>query len=317
MGRPKKFKKVLITGGAGYVGIPTVSLLLEKGYMVCVFDNLTWDGDVLLPFLGNPNFKFIKGDIRKKQNLEKAFENIDAVIHLAAIVGFPACRKHPALSRSVNVMGTRNIVELTKGKTPVIFASTGSAYGKIIEKYCTETTPLNPLSHYGRQKAKAEEIVMQNKGEYVIYRFATAFGTAPRLRMDLLINDFTFRAVVEKTLIVYEKDFMRTFIHVRDIARSFLFALENYRKMKGEIYNVGDESMNISKEQIAKVLQKYADYHLHFVDVEHDLDQRDYIVDYSKIRKLGYKTTIGFEEGIKELIKACDVIDISSPYRNV
>ena len=241
----------------------------------------------------------------------------DIIIHLAAIVGFPACRKFPEYSREVNVKGTKNVLNLANGKIPIFFSSTGSAYGKIIEKFCTETTPLNPLSHYGEQKAEAEEIIKKNKGKFVIYRFATAFGAAPRFRLDLLINDFTYRAVNEKTLIVYEKDFMRTFIHVRDMSQSFLFALRNYNKMKGQIYNVGDESLNISKEGVAKLLQKHIDYYVHFVDVGHDLDQRDYMVNYSKIKKLGFRTTIGFEEGIKELIKACEVINVKNPYSNV
>lgn len=311
-----KFKKILITGGAGYVGIPTISLLLEKGYKVRVYDNLSWGGDVLLPYLGNPNFDFIRGDIRNKEQLALAFKGIDAVIHLAAIVGFPACRKFPERSREINVGGTKNVVDLASGKIPVIFASTGSTYGKIIEKFCTETTKLNPLSHYGEQKAEAEEIVKKNK-KFVIYRFATAFGAAPRFRLDLLINDFTYRAVTEKTLMVYEKDFMRTFIHVRDMARSFLFALENYNKMEGEIYNVGDEDLNISKEDVARLLLKYIDYHLHFVPEGRDIDQRDYIVDYSKIKKLGFRATISLDDGVKELIKACQVIETKNPYSNV
>lgn len=322
MNKKREFKNVLITGGAGYVGVPTTSLLLEKGYRVRVFDNLSWGGNVLLPFLQNPNFSFVKGDIRKKEDLKKAFEmpggkKIDVVIHLAAIVGFPACRKYPKVSRQINVGGTKKLVKVTKGKIPIIYASTGSVYGKIIKKYCTETTPLKPVSDYGKQKMEAENIIKKNSREFVTYRFATAFGVAPRLRLDLLINDFSFQAMKEKTLIVYEKDFMRTFVHVRDIARSFLFALENYDKMKGEVYNVGDESMNISKEDVAKMLRKHIDYYLHFVDVKHDLDQRDYVVDYSKIKKLGYKSTIGLEEGIKELIAAASLVEVQNPYSNV
>lgn len=316
MTKKKSFEKILVTGGAGYVGIPTISLLLEKGYKVRIFDNLSWGGDVLLPFLCNPNFEFVRGDIRDKEQLAPVFESIDAVIHLAAIVGFPACRKFPIRSREINVGGTKNVVSLAGGKIPVIFASTGSTYGKIIEKFCTETTKLNPLSHYGKQKAKAEEIIKQSK-KFVIYRFATAFGAAPRFRLDLLINDFTYRAVTEKTLMVYDKEFMRTFIHVRDMARSFLFALENYKKMAGEIYNVGDENLNISKEDVAKLLLKYIDYHLHFVPGGYDIDQRDYIVDYSKIRKLGFRAKIGLEEGVKELIKACEVVEVRNLYSNV
>lgn len=310
------FKKILVIGGAGYIGIPLVDLLLLKGYEVRVFDNLTWGGGVLLTFLGNPRFDFIKGDITKKDELKLAIKGVDAVIHLAAIVGFPACRKFPELSHEINVIGTKNVVNATNDKMPIIFASTGSTYGKIIEKFCTETTPLNPLSHYGKQKVKAEQIIMK-KNKFVIYRFATAFGVAPRFRLDLLINDFTFRAVTEKTLTVYDKDFMRTFIHVRDIARSFLFALENYDKMEGEVYNVGDEDLNISKKDVALLLQKHVDYHLHFVQDGYDIDQRDYIVDYRKIKNLGFRAKIGFEDGIKELIKACEVIEIKNPYSNV
>lgn len=310
-----KFKYILITGGAGYVGVPTVSLLLEKGYKVRVFDNLSWGGDVLLPFLSNPNFDFIKGDIRNRKQLAESYKNIDAIIHLAAIVGFPACRKYPELSRQINVKGTQNVVDLAKGKQ-IIFASTGSTYGKIIEKYCTETTPLNPLSHYGKQKAEAEGIVKKN-GNFIIYRFATAFGASPRMRLDLLINDFTFRAMNEKTLIVYEKEFMRTFIHVKDMARSFLFALENFDKMNRETYNVGDEKLNVSKEGVCKLLQKYVEFYLHFVETGHDFDKRDYIVDYSKIKKVGFKTKISLEEGIEEILKATSIIDIKNPYSNV
>ncbi|MBI2596907.1 NAD-dependent epimerase/dehydratase [Candidatus Daviesbacteria bacterium] len=312
----KKFKHILITGGAGYVGVPTVSLLLEKGYKVTVIDNLMWTGNVLLPFLSNTGFNFIKGDIRSKKELTDSFEDIDIVIHLAAIVGFPACRKYPKESREINVDGTQHVVDFAKGKIPIIFASTGSTYGKIIEKYCTETTPLNPLSHYGKQKAEAEDIIKTNDS-FIIYRFATAFGVSPRMRLDLLINDFAFRAVSEKTLIVYEKEFMRTFIHVKDMARSFLFALENFDKMNKEIYNVGDERLNVSKEEVCRLLQKYVEFYLHFVEVGHDIDQRDYMVDYSKIQKVGYDTTISIEEGIKELIKLSDIIKIENPYSNV
>lgn len=316
MVKDNKFKKILITGGAGYVGIPVLQLLLSKGYCVRVFDNLTWGGNVLLPYFGESKFEFIQGDIRKKEELRPAVAGVDVIIHLAAIVGFPACRKFPKLSREINVGGTKNLVDLTDGKIPIIFASTGSTYGKIIEQFCTETTPLNPLSHYGKQKALAEEIIKKNK-KFIIYRFATAFGAAPRFRLDLLINDFTFRAVTEKTLMVYEGEFMRTFIHVRDMARSFLFALEHYQKMTGEIYNVGDENLNISKEQVAKLLLEYLDFHLHFIQDGHDIDQRDYFVDYSKIKKLGFRTKIGLKEGVEELIKACKIIELNNPYSNV
>jgi nucleoside-diphosphate-sugar epimerase len=310
-----QFKKILVTGGAGYVGTPLVSLLLEKGYEVRVMDVLRFGGLSMVPFFANKNFEFLRGDVRNKTDLAKAVDGVDAVIHLAAIVGYPACRKEPEASRDINVGGTYNLVEAVAGRIPVIFASTGSTYGKMIEKICTETTPLNPLSNYGEQKAEAEELVKKN-GKYVIYRYATAFGVSPRMRLDLLPNDFTYRAVKEKTLIVYEKNFMRTFIHVRDMARSLLFALENYDKMQGEIFNVGDNSMNFSKEQICFMIRDQVEYYLHFADVGQDIDQRDYIVSYDKINEAGFNTTITMEEGIAELAKVSQLIDIQNPYYN-
>lgn len=310
-----QFKKILVTGGAGYVGTPLVALLLEQGYSVRVLDALRFGGLSMVPYFANKNFEFQRGDVRNKEDLAKAVEGVDAVIHLAAIVGYPACRKEPEVSREINVGGTQNLVEIVAGTVPIVFASTGSTYGKMIEKVCTETTPLNPLSSYGEQKAEAEELVKKN-GEYVIYRYATAFGVSPRMRLDLLPNDFTYRAVKEKTLIVYEKNFMRTFIHVRDMAKSLLFALQNYEKMRGQVYNVGDNSMNFSKEQICFMIRDNVEYYLHFADVGHDIDQRDYVVSYDKINEVGFKTTITMEEGIKELINVSQLIDIQNPYYN-
>ena len=310
-----QFKKILVTGGAGYVGTPLVALLLEQGYSVRVLDALRFGGLSMVPYFANKNFEFQRGDVRNKEDLAKAVEGVDAVIHLAAIVGYPACRKEPEVSREINVGGTQNLVEIVAGTVPIVFASTGSTYGKMIEKVCTETTPLNPLSSYGEQKAEAEELIKKN-GEYVIYRYATAFGVSPRMRLDLLPNDFTYRAVKEKTLIVYEKNFMRTFIHVRDMAKSLLFALQNYEKMRGQVYNVGDNSMNFSKEQICFMIRDNVEYYLHFADVGHDIDQRDYVVSYDKINEVGFKTTITMEEGIKELINVSQLIDIQNPYYN-
>lgn len=272
----------------------------------------------MLHYFSDKNFEFVKGDIRDKKAVEKAVEGTDAVIHLACIVGFPACKKEPELSREINVGGTKNLVEATNGRAPIFFASTGSTYGQLKEDLCTENTPVNPLSDYGKHKVEAEEIIKNgNKGEYVIYRYATAFGVSGRMRLDLLPNDFTYRAVKEKSLILYEKTFLRTFIHVRDMAKSFLFALENYDKMKGEIYNVGDNSMNCSKEDLAKMIREKVDYYLHFADVGHDIDQRDYMVSYEKISSLGFRTTITLQEGIDELIKAAEALEVRNSYSNV
>jgi len=316
MQKKSDFKTILVTGGAGYVGTSLTALLLQKGFNVRVLDSLMFGSAGIIPFFADKRFEFIKGDVRDKTILKQAVQGADAIIHLAAIVGFPACRKDPIFSRDININGTKNIVKAAQGHIPVFFASTGSAYGKMLEEVCTETTPLNPLSDYGKQKTQAETIVRTNK-KFVIYRFATAFGVSPRMRLDLLPNDFAYRAVREKTLIIYEKHFMRTFIHVRDMARSFLFALENYEKMEGEIYNAGDDKMNFSKEDIARLIKKKVDFFLHFADIGHDLDQRDYVVSYKKVNALGFATAISMEEGLDELIKFSQAVEIRNPYSNV
>ncbi len=310
-----KFNKVLVTGGAGYIGSILTKLLLESNYKVRVLDRLDFGVDPIIQFFSNPNYEFIKGDIRNQDIIKNALDDIDVVIHLAGIVGYPACRKYPVESKEINVDATKLLVDLVNGQKPILFASSGSTYGKMIEKLCTETSPLNPLTNYGEHKAEGEKIIEKN-GEYVIYRFATAFGVSPRMRLDLMPNDFVYRAVNEKTLIVYEKHFMRTFIHVRDMARSFLFALENYEKMKGQVYNVGDNKMNYSKEDLCLMIKNKIDYYLHFADVGHDFDQRDYMVSYDKIHELGYQNTVSMEDGIDELIKVCELINVKNHYYN-
>jgi nucleoside-diphosphate-sugar epimerase len=310
-----KMLKVLITGGAGYVGTSLIPQLLDKNYKVKVFDNLTFGGDALLPFFRNPNFEFEPGDVRNEKELESATKNCDVIIHLAAIVGYPACRKNPSVAEEVNVGGTRNLSKSLSKNQLVLFGSTGSNYGSV-EDICTEETPLTPLSLYGQTKTLAEKILLENNTT-IAYRFATAFGISPRLRLDLLINDFTYKAVKEGYLVVYEKHFMRTFIHVSDIGRSFLFGIENSGKMKNSVYNVGSDEMNYSKEQICNFIAKKTKAYIHFAEVGEDVDKRNYTVSYKKINSLGYVTKIGVEEGIDELVKALRAISYKTPYTNV
>jgi nucleoside-diphosphate-sugar epimerase len=308
-------KKILVTGGAGYVGCGLVLELLQKGYAVRVVDSLMFGGRSLLPCFANKNFEFRKADLRDRSVVENAMEGQDAVIHLAALVGYPACKREPKLAEETNVGITQHIVELAKKNQELYYASTGSNYGAIVGDACTERTQLNPLTVYGTTKTRAEKM-MQDKSA-VVYRFATAFGISNRLRLDLLINDFVYRALKERNLIIYEKHFKRTFIHVRDMTRAFLFALENDPKMKGEVYNVGNESMNFSKNDIALKLREKLDFYLHFADVGKDEDQRNYEVSYEKIRKLGFETKVTLDEGIDELIRAMAVIEVKNEYANV
>jgi nucleoside-diphosphate-sugar epimerase len=308
-------KKILVTGGAGYVGCGLVLELLQKGYAVRVVDNLMYGGRSLLPCFAYKEFEFRKQDLRDPAVVQEALKGQDGVVHLAALVGYPACKRAPQLAEETNVGISRHIVQgLGKGQS-VYYASTGSNYGAILGSLCTESTKLNPLTAYGITKTEAEKI-MQEAGA-VVYRFATAFGVSPRLRLDLLINDFVYRALKERNLIVYEKHFKRTFIHVRDMTRAFIFALENHEKMKGEVYNVGHESMNFSKQDIAMKLREKLDFYLHFAEVGKDEDQRNYEVSYEKIRKLGFETTVSLDEGIDELIRAMAVVEVKNEYANI
>jgi nucleoside-diphosphate-sugar epimerase len=307
--------KVLITGGAGYVGTSLIPQLLGKNYHVKVFDNLIFGGDALLPFFRHPNFEFEPGDVRNEKELHQAAKNCDIIIHLAAIVGYPACRKDPRLAEEVNVKGTQNLSKALSKNQLVLFGSTGSNYGAV-EDICTEETPLNPLSLYGQTKTLAEKILLENNTT-IAYRFATAFGISPRLRLDLLINDFTYKAIKEGYLVVYEKHFLRTFIHVSDMGSAFLFGIENSEKMKDNVFNIGSDEMNYSKEQICNFIGEKTKAYIHYADVGEDADKRNYSVSYKKINSLGYRTKIGVEEGIEELVKALSAINYKTPYTNV
>jgi len=290
--------------------------LLEEGYSVVVYDNLMSGGRGMLPFFFNQNFEFMRGDIRDKQNLALAVKGADYIIHLAAIVGYPACKRDPRLAEEVNIGGTMNLLAVRAPSQKILYASTGSNYGAYTGGMCTEETPLSPVSLYGTSKTKAEQAIM-NSGNALSFRFATAFGVSPRMRLDLLINDFVYRALQEKSLILYEKEFKRTFIHVRDMARAFHFALENFAKMKNEVFNVGSENMNFSKREIAEKIQNKVPFYLHFADVGKDEDQRNYEVSYEKIRGHGLTTMIDVDQGIDELIHASAVIELRSEFCNV
>jgi nucleoside-diphosphate-sugar epimerase len=309
--------KILITGGAGYVGSKTTSELLKKKFNVTIVDNLTFGGDHLLHFTGNKNFHFINCDIRNLNQLKKIdFKKFDFIIHLASIVGYPACRHNPELAKSTNIDGTKNILKLLGKDQKIIFASTGSNYGKKTE-IVDEKSSLKPLSLYAETKVLNEKYV-SNHSNFIIYRFATAFGSSPRMRLDLLINDFAFKAVSERYLVVYEKKHQRSFIHVDDMAQSFLFAIINYKKMKNDIYNVGDDKMNFSKEEICKLLQKKIDkLYIHYAEFDKDVDQRNYIVSYKKLNKKGFTTKINISNGIDELIESFKLLNKNKNYTNI
>lgn len=307
--------KVLVTGGAGYIGSCLVPMLLERGEQVTVVDKLMFGASGMLPSFACANFNFVRGDITDEETMKKCIRGADLVIHLAAYVGYPICKKFPEEARATNLEGSL-LIDRLRGDTPLLFGSTGSNYGVVTDEICTEETPLNPITLYGETKTRAE-VAFHESGNSVCYRFATAFGVSPRLRLDLLVNDFCYRAARLKNLIVYEAGFQRTFIHVRDIAKSFLFAINNYDRVKDEIFNVGSESMNYTKREIAETIKRKVEFYLHFADIGKDEDQRDYEVSYEKIGALGFKTTIEIDQGIDELLSVMESIDIENPYSNV
>ncbi len=306
---------ILVTGGAGYIGTVLVPQLLSRGYKVTVLDNLLHNADGLISCFRSKNFTFVKGDIRDESLISSITPKYDIIIHLAAIVGYPACRSNPDLAYSINVSGSKNISKNLSKEQTIFFGSTGSNYG-IVKEICTEETPLNPLSLYGTSKTEAEEILLNNNS-CIAYRFATAFGISPRLRLDLLINDFAFKAIKQGYVVVYEKHFRRTFIHVEDIARSFLFGIDNMDSMRSNVYNIGSNKMNHTKEEICELIKDRTNAYFHYAAIGEDSDKRDYIVSYDKIQKLGFDTEITVEEGLDEMIKCFSIIDINSPYSNV
>ena len=307
--------KVVITGGAGFIGSTLAPMLLENGHRVHVVYNLMFGGQALLPLFIHPNFSFANVDVTNKDAIAKELDGADVVVHLAALVGYPLCKKMPKRAVEVNVGGAENILALSPPKARLIYASTGSNYGEV-DGICTEDTPLNPLSLYGRTKTKAEEMFIE-RNNTVSLRFATAFGIAPRLRLDLMINDFTWQAIHQRYLVVYEKHFRRTFIHVRDIARAIAHVMNPDICHGRKVFNVGNESLNYTKEDIVMLLKDRLDFLVHFAEIGTDADKRDYEVDYSKIRSTGFQTDIDIHTGLKELIDALRLMPIKNPYSNV
>jgi nucleoside-diphosphate-sugar epimerase len=307
---------VLVTGGTGYVGSVLVPRLLECGHKVTVLDSLLYEtGHVVLGFLKRPRFTFVKGDVRDPAVLAPLVRAHDVIIHLAAIVGFPACEKNQDLALSTNLGATKLLSSLASREQLILYASTGSNYGQV-EGVCTEETPLNPVSLYGRTKTDAEKWLLEHNTA-IAYRFATAFGLSPRMRLDLLINDFVYQTVINQYLILFEKHFKRTFIHVDDMAASFLFAIDNAARMQGQVFNVGDDCNNFTKEDIASKIAKKVNFYLHFADIGEDKDKRNYEVSYAKINALGFRGEVTVDTGIDELIAAIPVLEHRSQYRNV
>ncbi len=306
-------KLISVSGCGGFIGNVLVRFLLEKGYRVRGMDNFhKGHCDALLGIVNHNNFEFFYGDVTRREDCEKLVKDATVVVNLAALVGFPACAKQPALAEVVNVEGTRNMVYAANGK-PFIFTSTGSVYGAV-KDICTEESPINTNTIYGITKYRAEQIV-QGQPNTVIYRYATAFGLSPNMRVNLLVNDFVHRALTEKVLVVFEADFKRTFIHIRDFCRSIEFAIDNYKAMQEQkVFNCGSNDLNWTKRQLADYVSQKTGCYVHYADVGKDWDVRNYEVSYEKLNKLGFTCVRTMEDGIDELIKATPLLRTRNPY---
>ncbi len=310
-------RSVLVTGGAGYIGSVLVPELLKLGYKVTVLDNFRYYQNSLLDCCANENFQTVRGDVRDEAVLRSCLKNVDYILPLAALVGAPLCDRDKIGAVTINQDAIGLMVKLASGEQRIIIPTTNSGYG-IGQKgvYCTEETPLNPITLYGKVKMEAEKIVL-NRGNAISLRLATVFGVSPRMRIDLLVNDFTYRAVKDRFVVVFEGHFKRNYIHVRDVARAFIHVLDNFDKMKNEPYNVGLSEANLSKlELCAKIKEQVPDFIYLESPIGEDPDKRNYIVSNEKIEKTGFKPAYSLEFGIKELVKAYRTIS-NNCYSNI
>jgi nucleoside-diphosphate-sugar epimerase len=299
--------KVLITGGAGYLGSNLTRHLLEAGYSVTVLDNLMYDQVTLLHLFSNPKFQFELGDVRDKKLLQDLVGLNDVIIPLAAIVGMPACKANPELTIAVNYQQVADIIEVLRNDQKLILPNTNSQYGSS-DSIITEESPFNPLSLYAKTKCDAENTMLE-KGNGVSLRLATVFGVSPRMRLDLLVNDFVYKSVVDGYLVLFEAHFKRNYIHVQDIARTFQFIIENYDKCKGHAFNVGLSTANLSKLELAEKIKSHIpSLVIKQDDFKEDFDKRNYIVSNEKLEALGWKPIYDLDYGIKQLMSAYKIV---------
>ena len=296
-------KKILVTGGAGYIGSKLVNKLIELNYKVTVIDTLKFSSNSLNHLFGNKNFKFIKGDVRNYKLIKSLINKNEYIIPLAALVGAPICEKNKKEAISTNLESVKMMMKFISKKNKIIYLTTNSGYGVGEKnKYCTEESPLNPISLYGRTKVEAEKVVMKNKNS-VGFRLATVFGYSYRMRTDLLVNNFVFNSLKNRKLTLYEPHFRRNYIHVNDVVNGIVYTIKNFKNLKSNIYNLGLSSANLTKYMLAKKIKKQLkDLKIKIVKNKKDPDQRDYFVSNKKIEKKGFRAKTSIDTGIKELI---------------
>ena len=304
-------EKILITGGAGYIGSMLSTKLVNLGYNVTVLDLLKYDKNSLSHLFFYKNFEFIKGDANQKSLIKKIIKKFDIIIPLSALVGAPLCAKNKKKTIAANVTSIEIILKYTTKKQKLIYPTTNSGYGiGQKDKYCDENSPLNPISLYGVTKLQAEKLVMTHKNS-VAFRLATVFGFSYRMRTDLLVNNFVERAVKSNKLDIFEPHFRRNYVHILDVVGAFIFAIKNFKKLKGNVFNLGLSSANLSKLMLAKkIKQNYKSVKIKIIKNRTDPDKRDYYVSNRKIEKAGFKPKISLDQGIRELITLFKNVDV-------
>ena len=308
---------ILITGAAGYIGSVLIDYLFDKHNIlfdkIIAIDNLMYNQTTLTQYCHRDGFEFHKLDVREYSKMLPLIEQADVIIPLACIVGMPACKKYPELTVATNQEAVQWLTTVTRPDQKIIFPTTNSGYGVGQEGiHCTEETPLTPLSLYGNTKVEAEKSLLA-KGNAITLRLATVFGMSPRMRLDLLVNDFTYKAYKDRYIVLFEAHFKRNFIHIRDIAYTFVFAIKNFELMRGQSYNVGLSSANISKKELCESIKKFIpDFYIAESEINEDPDKRNYIVSNDKLESLGWYPKFTLEDGIVELLKAYPIIENSN-----
>ncbi len=301
-------KKILVTGAAGYIGSVLVPELLRCGHKVTAVDNFTYHQTSLLDCCHHESLVLVRGDVRDMELMRRLMASADAVIPLACLVGAPVCAQKPIEARSINLDAIKGLLDMSSRQQAFVLPITNSGYGIGTSGLCTEKSPLNPISLYGRLKVELEQILLDS-GHGISLRLATAFGISPRMRLDLLVNDFTYRAVTDRFIVLFEAHFKRNYIHVRDIARAFMHALDNFDRLQNEPYNVGLSDANLSKMELCLEIKKQVpDFTIMEAPIGKDPDQRDYMVSNAKIEASGFKPQWSLPKGIAELIKGYQVI---------
>ena len=309
--------KILVTGGAGYIGSVLTPELLRNGHEVTVVDNFMYEQNSLAHVCYLPSLEIVRGDVRSREIMKSVLANQDVIIPLAAYVGAPLCASDPVGARTVNKEAIAMMLELASPDQLILMPTTNSAYGSGDKNnFCTEDSVLNPISQYAIDKVAVEKMLMQHENA-ISFRLATVFGMSPRMRIDLLVNDFVYRAVHDKFVVLFESHFKRNYVHIRDVVRVFMHALDNSSQMKGNIYNVGLSDANVSKRELCERIAKYvSDFTFLEAPIGKDPDQRNYIVSNAKIEATGFATVTSVDDGIKELIKGYTMLR-NTRYGNV